>query len=68
MNIKEYIINNFKGDKKEDISLSINESISSSDEVVLPGMGVLFTLLWEDSSNDMKDKILDILEKKINQN
>lgn len=67
MSIKDYIINNFKDSSKDEIKESIVESISSNDEVVLPGLGVLFSIVWENSDEELKNKILDILEKKINQ-
>lgn len=66
MSIKDYIINNFKGSSKQELKESIEESINSNDEVVLPGLGVLFSLLWENCEEDFKNKILDELEKKIN--
>ena len=47
MNIKEYIINNFKDSDKEEIKDSIIASIESNDEVVLPGLGVLFEIIWK---------------------
>lgn len=59
VNIREYIVNNFKDSSKEEIRESIVESIKSKDEVVLPGMGVLFEILWENS--DFQDKIIDII-------
>lgn len=66
MSIKNYIINNFKDSDKIEIKESIEESINSNDEVVLPGLGVLFSIVWENSDDDLKNKILDILEKKMN--
>lgn len=66
MSIKDYIINNFKDSNKDEIKESIEESINSKDEVVLPGLGVLFSIVWENGNEDIKNKILDILDKKIN--
>ena len=47
MSIRNYIINNFKNCDKNEIKESIEDSINSDDEVVLPGLGVLFSILWE---------------------
>lgn len=58
MDMREYIINNFKEDSIEDIKKSIIESIKSKDEDTLFGMGVLFELLWNNSDDELKDKIL----------
>lgn len=59
VNIREYIVNNFKDSSKDEIRESIIESINSKDEVILPGMGVLFEILWENA--DFQDKIIDTI-------
>lgn len=59
MEIRDYIINNFNDSTKEEIKETIVESIKSNDEVVLPGMGVLFEIVWKNS--DLQDKIIDII-------
>lgn len=61
IDIRSYIINNFKEDNKDMLKESILDSIKESDEEVLPGLGVLFELLWNNSSDALKDEILDIL-------
>lgn len=65
MNIRDYIINNFKDSDKKDIEKSIIESINDKDEITLPGLGVLFEILWDNSSNTDKENITSILEKNI---
>ena len=59
MEIKDYIIKNFEESTKEEIRETIVESVKSNDEVVLPGMGVLFEIVWKNS--DLQDKIVDII-------
>ena len=46
INIREHIINNFKGDNYDQLRSAIEESISEGDEVTLPGMGVFLELIW----------------------
>lgn len=65
IDIKKHIIDNFKESSIEDMKLSINESIASDDEVVLPGLGVFFELLWENSDEEMKQNILRNIKKGI---
>lgn len=62
LDIRSHIINNFKGDDINVLREAIEESIKNNDEITLPGMGVFFELVWEKSDEDMKKKILDILE------
>lgn len=62
--IRDYIINNFKNDNLETIKKAIEESIKEQDEVTLPGMGVFFEIIWQDSSDDLKNDILEKLQKR----
>lgn len=62
--IRDYIINNFKDDDVETIERAINESIEEGDEVTLPGMGVFFEIIWKESNEEEKRKILETLKKR----
>ena len=59
ISIREHIINNFKEDSIEEIKEAVNESVESNDEMTLPGLGVFMSLLWANSNEDEKNKILD---------
>lgn len=59
ISIREHIINNFKNDSIEEIKDAVNESVESNDEMTLPGLGIFMSLLWENSNEDEKKKILD---------
>ena len=63
IDVRKYIISNFKEDSIEDIEKSINSSIESRSEDPLIGLGVLFELMWNNSSNDIKDTILSNIKK-----
>lgn len=62
ISIKNHIMNNFKGASKEDIKESIVSSYNDKDEITLPGLGVFFSLVWSKSSDEDKNKILNILK------
>ena len=63
MSIKEHIISNFKNDSIDAIKDAIDESIKEQDEVTLPGLGVFFTILWNNSDEELKNKILSVIRK-----
>ncbi len=65
MDIRGYIKNNFKDDDINSIKESIVESIKSKDEVLLPGLGVVFELVWNNSSEDERINILKKIKKGI---
>lgn len=68
IDLRKYIINNFKDDNVEDIEKSINMSIDSKEEDPLIGMGVLFELAWVNSTKELKDEILSNIKKGITNN
>ena len=68
MGIRDYIINNFKGDDYDSLQKAINESIESKDEVTLPGMGVFFEIIWSGADQELKNKMLEIIKKRLNIN
>ena len=63
LDVRKYIIINFKEDSIEDIEKSINSSIESRSEDPLIGLGVLFELMWNNSSNQIKNNILSSIKK-----
>ena len=67
IDIREYIINNFKEDNKEDIKKAIETSIASREEDPLLGMGVLFELAWNNSEDEIKNIIVSNIYKGINE-
>ena len=63
IDVRKYIINNFKEDTIEDIEKSITTSIESKSEDPLIGLGVLFELMWNNSNNELKESILTNIKK-----
>ncbi|HIT21356.1 MAG TPA: small acid-soluble spore protein SspI [Candidatus Scybalousia intestinigallinarum] len=68
LDIRSHIINNFKGDNVQVLREAIEESIKNNDEITLPGMGVFFELVWQKADDEMKEKMLKILEDCVKQN
>lgn len=61
INIRQNIINNFKGAEKDEIKNSIVSSIDDGKEITLPGLGVFFELLWNKSDENSREYILTTL-------
>ena len=62
ISINQHIMNNFKGASKEDIKASIQSAFNDEDEITLPGLGVFFKVLWNGSSEEERNNILNILK------
>lgn len=65
INIRESIKNNFKSCTEQEIIESIDSSIHDQEEITLPGLGVFFEIIWKNSSNDLKNNIIQIIKKNI---
>jgi len=65
IDIRKSVIKNFEGSGIDDIRNSIEESIKDNDEITLPGLGVFFEILWNNSDEDDKDFILRSIEKSL---
>ena len=59
IDIRNYIIENFKDDNTEKIRDSIETTIKERNEDALIGLGVLFELLWNNLSQEEKEKSLE---------
>lgn len=63
IDVRKYIINNFKDDDEKEIKESIQISVDSKDEDPLIGLGVLFELAWINSDEEFKDKLINNIKK-----
>lgn len=70
IDIREYIVNNFRDEDIEKIRNSIETTINNRDEDALIGMGVLFEILWnklnKDEQKDVLQRIYDEIVNKKN--
>ena len=65
IDIRKYIIENFKNDNTEKIRDSIETTIKERDEDALIGLGVLFELLWNKLPQEDKEKSLKYISESI---
>ncbi len=63
IDIRKSIIKNFEGSGIENIRDSIETSIEDQEEITLPGLGVFFEILWNNSDKEDKEFILRTIEK-----
>lgn len=61
MDIREHIISNFKNSSTDEIKESIIDALNETDEITLPGLGVLFELLWKNYKD--KDELVKAIKK-----
>ena len=66
IDIRKYIVENFKNDNEEKIWDSIETTIKFRDEDALIGLGVLFELLWNNLSEEEKNRNITLIKNSIN--
>ncbi len=64
ISIRSHIIENFKNDSLEEIKNAVKETVSSlEDEELLPGLGVFFSLIYEEADEEMKEKMIALIKQ-----
>lgn len=64
IDIRANVIEKIKNDDEQTIINTINESVITNDELVLPGLGVMLELFWNDLNDSEKMNIANIIKKK----
>lgn len=65
IDIRKHIKKNFKDADIDEIKASISESIKEKEEITLPGLGVFFEILWDNSDESSREYILNTLKNNI---
>lgn len=58
LNLRKAIIHNVSGNSQAQLEDTIVDAIQSGEEKMLPGLGVLFEIIWNHSSEDEKKEML----------
>ena len=68
IDIRNYIVENFKNDNEEKIRDSIETTIKFRDEDALIGLGVLYELVWKKLSEEEKKDNITLINESIKNN
>lgn len=63
INIRNSVKENLKGASTKEVYETIQDAISVGEENILPGLGVLFELLWEKADTTTKETIVSSIAK-----
>lgn len=61
INIRKAVLHNLNNATVDDVKSTIEDAMSRNEEVVLPGLGVLFEVLYRSSDDTEKQKLIDKL-------
>jgi small acid-soluble spore protein I (minor) len=62
LNLRNAIIHNVTGNTQGQLKDTIVDAIQTGEEKMLPGLGVLFEVIWKNSSEQDKQDMLQALE------
>ncbi len=63
INIRNNVLSNLKGASAKEVYDTIQDAITLGEEKVLPGLGVLFELLWQTTDASYKDTLVSTITK-----
>jgi small acid-soluble spore protein I (minor) len=67
LNLRNAIIHNVSGNTQDQLEDTIVDAIQNGEEKMLPGLGVLFEVIWKNSSDQEKKEMLQTLENGVKQ-
>lgn len=67
LNLRAAIINNMSNNDESQIKETIVDAIQSGEEKMLPGLGVLFELMWQQASEDQKNQAIQQIKQGLQQ-
>ncbi|MBE4908216.1 small acid-soluble spore protein SspI [Bacillus luteolus] len=63
LNLRNAVITNVTGNSQSELQDTIVDAIQSGEEKMLPGLGVLFEVIWQNASQDEQQEMLTTLEQ-----
>ncbi|WP_068674587.1 small acid-soluble spore protein SspI [Oceanobacillus sp. Castelsardo] len=67
LNIRKAILHNISNNDQNQLEATIVDAIQAGEEKMLPGLGVLFELIWQQSSTEDKQEMVQALEQGVKQ-
>ena len=67
LNLRKAILDNIATNDHQQLEATIVDAIQKGEEKMLPGLGVLFELIWQQSAEQEKQEMLQALEQGVKQ-
>jgi small acid-soluble spore protein I (minor) len=65
LDLRAAIMHNMQGSSKEDVRHTIVDAINSREEKTLPGLGVLFEVVWNNANAQDQEKMVSLIHKHV---
>ncbi|TLS39166.1 small acid-soluble spore protein SspI [Pseudalkalibacillus caeni] len=67
LNLRKAVLANVTGHSEDELEHTIVDAIQSGEEKMLPGLGVLFEVIWETAPENEKEQMLSYLAQGLKQ-
>src|SRR5699024_12669 len=67
LDLRKPILANIAENDQEQLEATIVDAVQSGEEKMLPGLGVLFELIWKQSSPSEREQMVNALEEGVKQ-
>ncbi len=67
LNLRKAILSNISTNDQAQLEATIVDAIQNGEEKMLPGLGVLFELIWQQADEEMKQEMIESLEDGVKQ-
>jgi len=67
LNLRKAILNNIETNDQSELEATIVDAIQNGEEKMLPGLGVLFELIWKQSDEQDRQTMINALEQGVKQ-
>ncbi|MBM7692841.1 small acid-soluble spore protein I (minor) [Peribacillus deserti] len=66
INLRHAVIHNVTGKNQDQLEETIVDAIQRQEEKMLPGLGVLFEIIWQGTPENERKEIVQLLESGLN--
>ncbi|MFU0792156.1 small acid-soluble spore protein SspI [Cerasibacillus sp. JNUCC 74] len=63
LNLRKAILSNIASNDQEQLEATIVDAVENGEEKMLPGLGVLFELIWKHTNEEEKQLMVEALEQ-----
>lgn len=63
LNLRQAILTNIASNNQDELEATIVDAIQNGEEKMLPGLGVLFEVIWNNSGTSEKQSMIETLEQ-----
>ncbi|MFC5469970.1 small acid-soluble spore protein SspI [Cohnella suwonensis] len=65
LTLRQAIVQNIRGKDAGELAAIVDDAIDGED-MALPGLGVVFEMIWKGSTDAARSKMMSVLHKKLN--